>query len=639
MVSVFLSYDRDDAYRARHFAHALEKAGHEVWWDLHVRGGAQFSKVIEEALKAADAVVVLWSRNSTESAWVRDEAAAGRDRGRLVPVTIDGTEPPLGFRQFQTIDLSKWKGRGRPVELGALLSTVESFTGAGQAPAGASTPTLAGPAARAGMSRIALIGGVAIALALAIGFYLLLGRTGGPTTVSVIAADSSPASQSLARDLLVKLGALQGSRTEALRILDEQGAAKRADLRVSVSGSIENGQSQANVVLVSNKEGSMLWSKDFDRPSTAPAELEQQIAISTARVLGCAIEESSGKSGRLKADDRRTYLNACALAAEVGWDKRAVVPMLREVLKHSPGFRPAWALLLMCEVDLVTFLASTDDDVAALRVQLRKDIEAARGIDANMAEATLAEIDAVPNISIRRRAELADKAKEQDPENANVLAARSETMLRTGRMEEALQDAERTAQLDPLSPAASAALVYALLYNGQIDNARETLARALRLWPEAPAIRDVGSALDLRAGDFEKVLAGSGYANTPAVVLYSKARKDPSDANVSAFLKAMQKQGMATDDVVFTVQALGEMRRVDDFFDLARGPRISASLIANSYVLFRPWLGAMRRDPRFIGLAEQLGLVDYWQHSGKWPDFCSDPDLPYDCKAEAVKLR
>ena len=31
-------------------------------------------------------VVVLWSANAIESAWVRDEAAAGRDTGRLVPL-------------------------------------------------------------------------------------------------------------------------------------------------------------------------------------------------------------------------------------------------------------------------------------------------------------------------------------------------------------------------------------------------------------------------------------------------------------------------------------------------------------------------------------------------------------------------
>jgi len=29
---------------------------------------------------------------------------------------------------------------------------------------------------------------------------------------------------------------------------------------------------------------------------------------------------------------------------------------------------------------------------------------------------------------------------------------------------------------------------------------------------------------------------------------------------------------------------------------------------------------------------------DYWRKSGKWPDFCFDPKLPYDCKVEAAKL-
>lgn len=133
MSGVFLSYDRDDTSRARHFARALEQAGHNVWWDLHVRGGAQFGKVIEEALKAADAVVVLWSKHSVESAWVKDEAAAGRDSGRLVPVTIDGTQPPLGFRQFQTIDLSRWKNRGKPAGLKTLIADVSNLGTSGHA--------------------------------------------------------------------------------------------------------------------------------------------------------------------------------------------------------------------------------------------------------------------------------------------------------------------------------------------------------------------------------------------------------------------------------------------------------------------------------------------------------------------------
>ena len=48
---------------------------------------------------------------------------------------------------------------------------------------------------------------------------------------------------------------------------------------------------------------------------------------------------------------------------------------------------------------------------------------------------------------------------------------------------------------------------------------------------------------------------------------------------------------------------------------------------------------AFRRDARFMPLAERLGLVDYWIATDKWPDFCSEPDLPYDCRAAARAAR
>ncbi|MCY7271640.1 MAG: toll/interleukin-1 receptor domain-containing protein, partial [Sphingomonas bacterium] len=105
MASVFLSYDRNDANQARGIAKALERAGNSVWWDRHIQGGTQFSRAIEQALHDADAVVVLWSTESVQSTWVRDEAAEGRDSGKLIPVTLDGALPPMGFRQFQVIGI------------------------------------------------------------------------------------------------------------------------------------------------------------------------------------------------------------------------------------------------------------------------------------------------------------------------------------------------------------------------------------------------------------------------------------------------------------------------------------------------------------------------------------------------------
>lgn len=36
--------------------------------------------------------------------------------------------------------------------------------------------------------------------------------------------------------------------------------------------------------------------------------------------------------------------------------------------------------------------------------------------------------------------------------------------------------------------------------------------------------------------------------------------------------------------------------------------------------------------------AKRIGLLAYWQKSGKWPDFCSQPGFPYDCKKVAAAL-
>ena len=124
-MNIFLSYDHRDAELARPIASALEKAGHDVWWDRHIRGGSQFAKEIERALAEADVVVVVWSERSIESPWVRDEAEAARDSGRLVPVRIDQSRPPLGFRQFQAIDFSGTKGKGRASQIQALLHALD----------------------------------------------------------------------------------------------------------------------------------------------------------------------------------------------------------------------------------------------------------------------------------------------------------------------------------------------------------------------------------------------------------------------------------------------------------------------------------------------------------------------------------
>jgi hypothetical protein len=134
LASVFLSYDHEDLARASPIALALEANGHSVWWDRHLHGGAEYNSEIESAVERADAVVVLWSAKSIRSAWVRDEAGEGRDRGRLVPVLIEPVKPPMGFRQYQAIDLSGWSGGRRIPQLAELLLAVDRIAGGPASP-------------------------------------------------------------------------------------------------------------------------------------------------------------------------------------------------------------------------------------------------------------------------------------------------------------------------------------------------------------------------------------------------------------------------------------------------------------------------------------------------------------------------
>ena len=71
--TIFLSYAHTDKARAQRLASALEHSGYTVWWDAMIEGGSRFARSIDDALAKADAVVVLWSKNSIESDWVRDE--------------------------------------------------------------------------------------------------------------------------------------------------------------------------------------------------------------------------------------------------------------------------------------------------------------------------------------------------------------------------------------------------------------------------------------------------------------------------------------------------------------------------------------------------------------------------------------
>lgn len=109
MADVFLSYAREDRRVAGLLAQVISQHGWSVWSDQQIRVGTLFPRIIEREIDAAACVVVVWSRHSVDSDWVRLEAWEGLSRNVLVPVTIETSlRLPLEFRRLHTADLSRW---------------------------------------------------------------------------------------------------------------------------------------------------------------------------------------------------------------------------------------------------------------------------------------------------------------------------------------------------------------------------------------------------------------------------------------------------------------------------------------------------------------------------------------------------
>jgi hypothetical protein len=649
MASVFLSYDRDDSARARLFARVLESAGHQVWWDLHVRSGAQFSKIIEEALKSANVVVVLWSANSIESAWVRDEAAAGRDTGRLVPVTIDGTEPPLGFRQFQTIDLSRWRGRGKGPAINALLDDIGSVGRSSDSRAPPSRPAPR-PIIHDRKRRPIALAGTVVVAALAVTLFVWSPWSSSATvpTILVTAGRSDSASQALARDLAVQLGRVRTVQSGSVRLISS--ADKRSDRPQLVleAASPKDAQSNdANLVLKNTTDGAIVWSQDFAQGSRDASDLMLQMALTTSRVLDCATDAFADNGKNLPLRNRTLFLTSCAQTAEgTNYDPKAVVEGLSKVVVQAPRFAPAWRRLLVAEASIIDDegYGQNPQDVPGLAAELgklRKDIADARRVQPHMPEATVAEMSLVPPSDLITRMRLVDEAFKADRQNPVVLMRRSIALQSVGRMFEAVGMAYTATESDPSSPAALASYVAALLYGGQIEVAEQQLKRAQRLWPGTRTLDELEGRYYLRFGDPKVGLQmASSQMIGPSLLHYMEARADPTKVDMlfAYYRDRLNREPANLPALAILMQAYAQFHREDELYEIMLHWPNQAEFDQLEDIWFRPALHEFRRNPRFMRLVARSPLLRYWRTTGNWPDFCKEPDLPYDCKKEADKL-
>ena len=109
--------------------HALEREGWTVWWDRKTPAGETFDQMIERELTASRCVVVVWSLDSVQSRWVREEAEDGRAKNLLFPARIDPVTIPLGFRLIQAVDLVGWQGNPENSEFQHLVQSIKDKIG------------------------------------------------------------------------------------------------------------------------------------------------------------------------------------------------------------------------------------------------------------------------------------------------------------------------------------------------------------------------------------------------------------------------------------------------------------------------------------------------------------------------------
>ena len=365
VAAVFVSYSRSDQKQALAIIRMLENAGFQVWWDGLLEGGVRYDRATEDALAKAKAVVVVWSKTSVDSHWVHDEAARGRDTGRLVPVSLDGVSPPLGFGQFQCIDVSRDLARPESPAMQKIVQAVAAHIGADYR-AEAALPLRNRLLGR----RSVVIGGAAVA---ALSGGLLAFRSGvlSPETQRSVAVlpfanlsgdlDQRYFSDGLTSEIRSQLsrnGLLQvvGS-TSSERFRDFTGDARtiadELDVSFLLGGNVQRAADKVKIAvdLTEGKSGISKWAETFERPITDIFAIQSEIASRVVGQLAAAIDDrtpanatgASGGTNSVAAYD--AYLRGRDLY-EAGIDEasdRLALAKFDEAIALDPKYAGAYA--------------------------------------------------------------------------------------------------------------------------------------------------------------------------------------------------------------------------------------------------------------------------------------------------------
>ncbi len=644
--TIFVSYARDDRQLALPVIHCLEAAGYRVWWDGLLEAGERFSRTTEQALESARAVVVLWSKTSIASHWVHDEATRGRDRKCLVPLSLDGAEAPLGFRQFQVIDIQHSRMKPGDAAADAMLRAVAALhDGAPAVPprAAASSP----PNRRAlliGAGALVAVGGGAIAwrarspatpqaparLAVQAASVAVLpfANLGADPEQSYFSEGlAAEVRAELARNPRLQVAAQASSNRFRTRSEDARTMASQLGVAFLLDGNVRRAGDTVRIAaeLIDGRSGFSQWSESFERPLTDVFAVQDEIAAAVAAALSAelaapaaapdatpntAARPIGGTSNVMAFDAYLRGRDLFALGTDESTD-RAALARFDEALRLDADYGAAHAARSRALAVIGNQHATVAERPAIYAAAIAAAARAAE-VAPQLADAHSALGFALFNGKLDAKAARApfDRSASLGQGDADVLSRFALFSARTGRFEEARAAITRATTLDPLN-------ARAFRLAGEVEYTARNYAaaippieKALALNPRMGVARAaIGFA---RLGQNDLAAAEAAFRAEPnslfglaglAVTLHRQGKRAQAEA---AFAQLVAEHGdIALYQQAQVLASWGDAPRAMATLRRALAER-DAGLV---YLRNDPLLDPIRKTPGFSDLLTSLGFA------------------------------
>jgi adenylate cyclase len=484
MSDVFVSYARTDRALVAPLVAALERHGWSVWWDPAIDAGQQFDDQIEAELKAAKAVLVVWTPASAASRWVRGEAREAADLGTLVPVRFDGARLPMDVRAIHTTDLDDWAEDIGSAPFQALLRAL----GAMIARHGASSATVVAPVTT-------LHGSHAASGRIGICVLPFINMSGDP--------EQEYFSDGITEDVITDLSKVSAlsvvSRNSAFMYKGKQVDVPRVARELNVSHVLEGsvrkagGRVRITAQLVDGTSNDNLWAERYDRDLSDIFALQDEISEAIVEALKLKLwpeeKQAIEQRGTTNLDAYNLYLMARQHYAtgNEGDVRRneAIIRLCQRATEIDPDYAEAWALMAVGQMLVRLVNGGTGDgglSAAERALSLNAKLAAAHAVKARILSEGGRHEEALAEIGV---------ALELDPESYEVNRAAGYLYFRQQLLQDAIRHFERAQSLVDTDLSSVNMLMTCYTATGDREaahrSAQVTLARAQKALAQDPS--------------------------------------------------------------------------------------------------------------------------------------------------------